>query len=97
MIRYPVFCNYHFYFLITLDLEKILLDMQVIPGDKVSAPFLILNEKRRLMLLPLFPSHNEAHDPSNTTLCELSHASMEAEFPTEKWVHCGCEVCTSTD
>lgn len=49
------------------------------------------------MLLPLFPLHSEVHDPPNTTSCELPHASMEAEFPTEKWVHFGCEVCKSTD
>lgn len=74
-------------------LDTFLWDMQAKPDDKIDAPFLVLNEKRKVMLLPLFPLDDKARDPSHTKLCELPHVSMEAEFPTEKWVHFGCEVC----
>lgn len=57
-------------------------------------PFLVLNEKKRLVLLPLLLLHKEAPDPGNSTsLTEVPHASMEIEFPLEKWIHVGCEVC----
>lgn len=56
-----------------------------------SAPFLVLNEKKRMMLLPLPLLHKEAPDPGNSST-EVPHASMEIEFPLEKWIHVGCEV-----
>ncbi|XP_015877895.3 SH2 domain-containing protein B [Ziziphus jujuba] len=62
------------------------------PDGKV-APFLVLNEKKKVMLLPLFPLHKEVLNDSNpASLGEIPHALMDAELPTEKWVHFGCEV-----
>lgn len=59
-----------------------------------SAPFLVLNEKKILKLFPLTSLDHEALDPENSTLLtEVPHASMETEFPSEKWVHVGCKVC----
>ncbi|XP_044496422.1 SH2 domain-containing protein B-like [Mangifera indica] len=58
-----------------------------------SAPFLVLNEKKILKLFPLTSLDHEALDPENSTLLtEVPHASMETEFPSEKWVHVGCKV-----
>lgn len=60
-----------------------------------SAPLLILDEKKRMMLLPLLLLHKEAPDPANSTSwTKVPHASMKIEFPFEKWIHVGCEVST---
>ncbi|XP_031376500.1 SH2 domain-containing protein A-like [Punica granatum] len=59
-----------------------------------SAPLLVLNEKKRLMLFPLLPSQDdEAPDPNNLTLWNnIPHASLESDFPFGKWTRIGCEV-----
>ncbi|KAL5736692.1 hypothetical protein ACOSQ2_031480 [Xanthoceras sorbifolium] len=60
-----------------------------------SAPFLALNEKKTLMLFPLFSSDKEAPEPGiSTPWNEFPHAFMEIEFPLEKWTHVGCKVST---
>ncbi|KAJ9153429.1 hypothetical protein P3X46_026870 [Hevea brasiliensis] len=60
-----------------------------------SAPFISINEKKLVTLLPLSLLHKEASDPSNSTsLTEALHASMENEFPLENWIHVGCGVFT---
>lgn len=72
-----------------------MLGMQVHSDISGSAPFLVLNEKKIMMLLPLTHVHKEAPDPGNSALStEVPHASMETEFPLEKWIHIGCEVCS---
>ncbi|KAL0001483.1 hypothetical protein SO802_015264 [Lithocarpus litseifolius] len=70
--------------------------IQQVHSDSVgSAPFLVLDEKKRMMLLPLPLLHKEAPDPENSTSwLEAPHASMDIEFPYEKWIHVGCEVST---
>ncbi|XP_020869601.1 uncharacterized protein LOC9326263, partial [Arabidopsis lyrata subsp. lyrata] len=59
----------------------------------VSAPFLVLDENKKMMLLPLTLLHNEAPDPVNiSSWTEVPNVSTTAEFPLQKWVHVGCEV-----
>lgn len=60
-----------------------------------SAPFLVLNEKKKMMLLPLLYLHREALYPGNSTSwTEVPSASAEVDFPLKRWVHVGCEVAT---
>ncbi|CAA7056679.1 unnamed protein product [Microthlaspi erraticum] len=66
---------------------------QVHSGMCVSAPFLVLDENKKLMLLPLTLLHEEAPDPVNTSSwTEVPNVSTKAHFPLQKWVHVGCEV-----
>ncbi|XP_010531914.1 PREDICTED: uncharacterized protein LOC104808083 [Tarenaya hassleriana] len=66
---------------------------QVHSAMSVSAPFLVLDENKNMMLLPLTLLHKEAPDPVNTaSWTEVPSVSTKAEFPLEKWVHVGCEV-----
>jgi len=59
----------------------------------VSAPFLVLDENKKMMLLPLTLLHREAPDPVNTSSwTEVPNVSTTAKFPLQKWVHVGCEV-----
>ncbi|KAF8391126.1 hypothetical protein HHK36_023427 [Tetracentron sinense] len=61
-----------------------------IEGD---VPFLILDEEKRLKLLPLMFLHEEAPRPGNSTSwTEVPCASAASEISLEKWVHVGCEV-----
>lgn len=67
--------------------------MQVHSDIVSSAPFLVLNEKKKMMLLPSLLLHKEAPDPRNSSSwTDIPHASMEIEFPLESWIHIGCEV-----
>ena len=75
-------------------MDNIPFSMQVLSDSVGSAPFLVLDEKKRMMLLPLLLLHKEAPDPENSaSWLEAPHASVEIEFPFEKWIHVGCEVC----
>ncbi|XP_024008335.1 SH2 domain-containing protein A [Eutrema salsugineum] len=66
---------------------------QVHSGMCVSAPFLVLDENKKMMLLPLTLLHKEAPDPVNTSSwTEVPNVSTKAEFPLQKWVQVGCEV-----
>ncbi|XP_021895061.1 uncharacterized protein LOC110812561 isoform X1 [Carica papaya] len=66
---------------------------QVHMDMSVSAPFLVLNENKMMMLLPLTLLHREAPDPGNTaSWTEVPNVPMKIEFPLEKWIHVGCEV-----
>lgn len=67
--------------------------MQVHPDTTCSVPFLVLNEKKKLMLSPLHFLHHEAPSPGDSWLPENTCASAKIEFPMKKWVHVGCEVC----
>lgn len=67
--------------------------LQVHMDMSVSAPFLVLNENKMMMLLPLTLLHREAPDPGNTaSWTEVPNVPMKIEFPLEKWIHVGCEV-----
>ena len=69
------------------------LDLQVHSDITGSAPFLVLNEKKKMMLLPLLYLHREALYPGNSTSwTEVPSASAEVDFPLKRWVHVGCEV-----
>lgn len=62
----------------------------------VSAPFLVLDDNKKMMLLPLTLLHKEAPDPVNiSSWTEVPNVSTKAEFPLQKWVHVGCEVIRS--
>lgn len=68
---------------------------QMCSETRCSVPFLVLDEKKRMMLLPLLFLHKEAPSPDNPTpWTEIPHASAKIVFPFEKWVHVGCEVAT---
>ncbi|KAK2638618.1 hypothetical protein Ddye_026413 [Dipteronia dyeriana] len=67
----------------------ILINQVVVAG---SAPFLALKDNKTLMLFPLFSSHKEVPDPRiSTPWNQFPHASMEIEFPLQKWTHVGCK------
>ncbi|CAN4103009.1 unnamed protein product [Withania somnifera] len=58
------------------------------PDVTSHAPFLLLDEKKKVLLFPsLFSSHSNI-----TSWREVAHVTSECEFPTKKWVHVGCEV-----
>ncbi|PON98570.1 STAT transcription factor [Trema orientale] len=67
---------------------------EVHPNGSGNYPFLVINLKK-VMLFPLLLLHKEAQDLSNPTSSSgVPQASVEIEFPLEKWVHFGCEVLT---
>ncbi|KAL0723692.1 hypothetical protein Bca4012_038291 [Brassica carinata] len=66
---------------------------QVHSDMSFSAPFLVLDENKKMILLPMTLLHKEAPDPVNTaSWTEVPNVSTTAEFPLQKWVHVGCEV-----
>ncbi|CAH2067822.1 unnamed protein product [Thlaspi arvense] len=66
---------------------------QVHSDMSVSAPFLVLNENKKMMLLPLTLLHKEAPDPVDiSSWTQVPNVCTKSEFPLEKWVHVGCEV-----
>ncbi|XP_010417450.1 PREDICTED: uncharacterized protein LOC104703186 [Camelina sativa] len=66
---------------------------QVHSDMSVSAPFLVLDENKKMMLLPLTLLHKEAPDPVDTcSRKQVPSVSTKSEFPFDKWVHVGCEV-----
>ncbi|MCD7449013.1 hypothetical protein HAX54_048096 [Datura stramonium] len=61
---------------------------QEYPDVTSHAPFLLLDENKKILLFPsLISSHSNV-----TSWREVAHATSECEFPTKKWVHVGCEV-----
>lgn len=67
--------------------------MQAHSDTSSSVPFLALNKEKHMMLFPLLFLHKEAPDQENSaSLTEIPCACSEIEFPTDKWVHVGCEV-----
>ncbi|CAI0440786.1 unnamed protein product [Linum tenue] len=67
---------------------------QVGSHDGSVAPFLILNERKIMMLLPLclLPTKNCPSGSDSVSSLETPHAPMVDDFPLEKWIHVGCEV-----
>ncbi|XP_020890440.1 uncharacterized protein LOC9325260 [Arabidopsis lyrata subsp. lyrata] len=66
---------------------------QVHSDMSVSAPFLVLDENKKMMLLPLTLLHKEAPDPVDTSSwTQVPSVSTKSKFPLQKWVHVGCEV-----
>ncbi|ESQ27263.1 hypothetical protein EUTSA_v10018251mg [Eutrema salsugineum] len=66
---------------------------QVHSKMSVSAPFLVLDEYKKMMLLPLTLLHKEAPDPVDTSSwTQVPNVSTKSHFPLEKWVHVGCQV-----
>ncbi|XP_027354900.1 SH2 domain-containing protein A-like isoform X2 [Abrus precatorius] len=67
---------------------------QVYSDISESAPFLVINDNKRINMLPVLLLHEEAPDTGNiNSWADISHATVDFEFPLEKWVHVGCEVC----
>ncbi|KAJ6301678.1 hypothetical protein OIU77_015900 [Salix suchowensis] len=60
---------------------------QVYSDISSNAPFLVLNEKKKMTPFPFLHAHKDTTNFSNST-------SMEIEFPLENWIHVGCEVVT---
>ncbi|KAE9592859.1 putative transcription factor STAT family [Lupinus albus] len=66
---------------------------QVYSDISKSAPFLVINDNKRINLLPVLILHKEAPDTLNiNSWTEVPHATVDLEFPVGKWVHVGCEV-----
>lgn len=61
---------------------------QELPHKNSSLPFLLLNEKKKLVLFPLVFLYEEALMPATSDQC----VSVEADFPMRKWVHIRCQV-----
>ncbi|MED6156268.1 hypothetical protein PIB30_013074 [Stylosanthes scabra] len=69
---------------------------QVCSDVSQSAPFLVINDHKRINLLPLLLLHEEApHTGNINSLTEVAYATVDFEFPLENWVHIGCEVCSN--
>ena len=59
-----------------------------------SVPFLLLNEKKKMMLLPVIFLHKEASMLVGLNpLTEVPSVVTQFDIPLKKWVHVGCEVC----
>ncbi|XP_065029568.1 SH2 domain-containing protein A-like isoform X1 [Musa acuminata AAA Group] len=57
------------------------------------APFLVLNEENKLILLPLILIHKEAPSSENPfPWTDMFHTAAEMDCPLEKWFHVGCQV-----
>ncbi|XP_027911313.1 SH2 domain-containing protein A-like isoform X2 [Vigna unguiculata] len=67
---------------------------QVYSDISESAPFLVIDDNKRIHLLPVVLLHEEAPDTGNiNSWAEVPHATVDFKFPLEKWVHVGCQVC----
>ncbi|KAK6157491.1 hypothetical protein DH2020_011739 [Rehmannia glutinosa] len=63
------------------------------PDVASSVPFLWLDDKKKMKLLPSLFLHEDAVGPDNSIPgTEVPCASTDIEFPMKKWVHVGCEV-----
>ncbi|KAI5662258.1 hypothetical protein M9H77_21581 [Catharanthus roseus] len=63
------------------------------PVTKLSVPFLLLNEKKKVVLFPLLFLHEEVSLTANlTNWREVPCISTELDLPLNKWVHVGFEV-----
>ncbi|GLU17757.1 hypothetical protein SLE2022_341130 [Rubroshorea leprosula] len=57
------------------------------------SPFLVLNEKRKMMMFPLTFLPKESSDPANADLWkDVPKVSTENEISLGKWTQVGCEV-----
>ncbi|KAL9298115.1 hypothetical protein ACSQ67_024011 [Phaseolus vulgaris] len=66
---------------------------QVYSDISESAPFLVIDDNKRIHLLPLLLLHEEAPDTGNiNSWAEVPHATVDFKFPLEKWVHVECQV-----
>ncbi|KAI4366029.1 hypothetical protein MLD38_021957 [Melastoma candidum] len=59
---------------------------------KSSAPLLVVNEEKRLLLLPMFPQKEVSETPNSAWWIDIPHALAKDEFPVGKWVHVECQV-----
>ncbi|KAL2328274.1 hypothetical protein Fmac_021701 [Flemingia macrophylla] len=67
---------------------------QVYSDISESAPFLVINDNKRIIMLPVLLFHEEAPQTGNiNSWAEVPHATVDFECPLEKWIHVGCEVC----
>ncbi|RZB65603.1 SH2 domain-containing protein A [Glycine soja] len=67
---------------------------QVFSDISESAPFLVIDDNKRIHMLPVLLLHEEAPETGNiNSWTEVPHATVDFEFLLEKWVHVGCEVC----
>ncbi|XP_027127004.1 SH2 domain-containing protein A [Coffea arabica] len=58
-----------------------------------SVPFLLLNEKKKMMLLPVIFLHKEASMLVGLNpLTEVPSVVTQFDIPLKKWVHVGCEA-----
>ncbi|KAK4285820.1 hypothetical protein QN277_002466 [Acacia crassicarpa] len=58
-----------------------------------SAPFLVINDNKRINLLPVILLHEEAPNVGDVkSWTEVPHATVDIEFSLEKWIHVGCEI-----
>jgi hypothetical protein len=82
-----------FYFHLVIFCSHFVWLMQEHKDTKSSVPFLLLNEKKKLVLLPLHFLHEEASViATSTNWREGPCVSTQLDFPMNEWVHVGCEV-----
>ncbi|XAR56410.1 hypothetical protein NMG60_11036887 [Bertholletia excelsa] len=68
---------------------------QICPEITCTGPFLVLDEKKRMLLFsPLFLHKDALSSGNSTPWTEIPQASAKFVFPFGKWVHIGCEVAT---
>lgn len=70
--------------------------MQVHDDISESAPFLVISDNNRINVFPVLYLHEGAPATCMSSWTEVPHATVDFEFPLEKWVHIGCEVCYVT-
>ncbi|CAI8606889.1 unnamed protein product [Vicia faba] len=58
-----------------------------------SAPFLVISDNNKINVFPVLYLHEGASATCMGSWTEVPHATVDFEFPLEKWVHIGCEVC----
>lgn len=66
--------------------------LQIHSDISESAPFLVINDKKRINVLPVLYLHEEAPVTCMGPWTEVPHVTVDFEFPLEKWIHVGCEV-----
>jgi len=66
--------------------------LQIHSDISESAPFLVINDNKRINILPVLHLHEEAPVTCMGPWTEVPHVTVDFEFPLEKWVHVGCEV-----
>ncbi|KAI5420344.1 SH2 domain-containing protein A isoform X1 [Lathyrus oleraceus] len=80
------------YFMNSTSFPSVILH-QVHDDISESAPFLVISDNNRINVFPVLYLHEGAPATCMSSWTEVPHATVDFEFPLEKWVHIGCEVC----
>lgn len=87
------FCVCFWLYLLDSTAFPTILIKQVRSDTTESAPFLVLNEKKEMVMLPFTIFGKEDSKPAySDRRKDVPQLSSKTEFPLAKWVHIGCEV-----